>query len=460
MQAILLIDFGSTFTKVTAVDIEAGQLIDTASSYTTVETDVGEGLEFALAKLKKQTGLENFQKRLACSSAAGGLRMVASGLVPALTAEAAKVASLGAGAKVMKVYSYQLIDEDIEEIANIKPDIFLLTGGTDGGNQDCILHNAGMLVDCKADFPILLAGNRSCAAECEKILSKREVYRCENVLPQLEKLNIEPVQRHIRDLFLRQIINAKGLSREAELISGIMMPTPAAVLQAMELLAKGTDSRPGLGELFAVDLGGATTDVYSMASGAPTLENTVIKGLPEPWAKRTVEGDIGMRYSAAGISTAVGLERLSQLSGLKPQKIVEMIKHTEQNPDTMPNTPEQSALDFALAAAAVETASARHAGIIEETYTPLGQTWLQSGKDLTKVKTLIATGGALIHNRDVSKIVTHALYNESVPESLRPKSSRILIDRQYILSAMGLLSIEYPDVALSIMKKELEDVSI
>ena len=108
MKPVLLIDFGSTYTKVTAVDVESETLLGTASSYTTVQTDIGEGLQNALDILEQKTGKLNFAERYACSSAAGGLRMITSGLVPELTAEAAKQASLGAGAKVIRVYSYEL----------------------------------------------------------------------------------------------------------------------------------------------------------------------------------------------------------------------------------------------------------------------------------------------------------------------------------------------------------------
>ena len=128
MEAVLLIDFGSTYTKVTAVDQKEAQLLGTAASYTTVETDVGEGLSAALMELERQTGKIAYQKRLACSSAAGGLRMVAIGLVPELTAKAAKLASLGAGAKLIGNYAYQLTEDDVEEIDSQQPDIVLMTG--------------------------------------------------------------------------------------------------------------------------------------------------------------------------------------------------------------------------------------------------------------------------------------------------------------------------------------------
>ena len=175
MKPALLIDFGSTYTKVTAVDVESERLLGTADAYTTVQTDVGEGLANALSKLREKIGPVEFAARYACSSAAGGLRMVASGLVPELTAEAARQASLGAGAKVLKVYSFQLTEDDLDEILRLNPDIFLLVGGTDGGNSECILHNAHMLASGSFDFPVVIAGNRSAVRECERIVAGHEV---------------------------------------------------------------------------------------------------------------------------------------------------------------------------------------------------------------------------------------------------------------------------------------------
>ncbi len=457
MKNILLIDFGSTYTKVTAVDLEEERLLGTASSYTTVETDINEGLANALENLFAKTGPLDFDQRYACSSAAGGLKMVSCGLVPELTAEAARMASLGAGAKVMQVYSYQLTEEDGEEIEELKPDIFLLTGGTDGGNRDTIIENARVLAGVPSQFPIVIAGNRNAASACRRILEKagKQAVVCENVMPRFGVLNIEPAQNRIRDIFLERIIKAKGLSEASQLISGIMMPTPAAVLSAMELLAKGTETEKGLGDLVAVDVGGATTDVYSMSLGEPTGVNTVIKGLPEPYAKRTVEGDIGMRYSASGVVEAAGMQALCSLSGLSQEKAEELMALITSETDTLPKTPELAALDFALASLAVKIGMTRHAGRIEKVYTPVGETWLQEGKDLTAVEKAVLTGGSLIHAEGAEKIARSILYDLSEPSSLKPKQAEILLDKEYILSAMGLLAQHAPDTALKIMKKEL-----
>ena len=457
MKNVLLIDFGSTYTKLTAVDVAAEEILGTADAYTTVQTDINDGLAKGLELLEEKTGTLNYEACYACSSAAGGLRMITSGLVPELTGEAAKLASLGAGAKVVRVYAFELTEDDIEEIRVAKPDIFLLVGGTDGGNTACILHNATMLATLPPEFPIVIAGNRTAAKECAEILADHEVYVCPNVMPKFGVLQIEETQKQIREIFLNRIIQAKGLSRAAELLSDIMMPTPSAVLQAMELLANGYEDEPGIGELVAVDVGGATTDIYSIADGMPEHMNTVYKGLPEPYAKRTVEGDIGMRYSVQGIVDAAGIKRVCELSNLSEDRAIALIEELKKNTDKVPDgEKEWEDLDFALASCAIEEAVGRHAGTITETYTMMGQTFVQEGKNLTRVKQIVVTGGSLIHTKRTDEIARRALYSPEKPESLRPKDADVWVDRRYILAAMGLLSSYHPKAALRIMKKELE----
>ena len=391
MKPVLLIDFGSTYTKVTAVDVGQEVLLGTASSYTTVQTDIGEGLQKALNILEQKTGKLDFAERYACSSAAGGLRMITSGLVPELTAEAARQASLGAGAKVIRVYSYELTKKDIAEITASRPDMILLVGGTDGGNSKCILSNAKKLSQTEPFCPVVIAGNRNCADECEELLENWETHVCENVMPKFNELNIEPAQQEIRQIFLNRIIQA----------------------------------------------------------------NTIVKGLMEPYAKRTVEGDIGMRYSIWGIVEASGIERISRLSGIDARRAEEMIRFLSENTEQLPNDEEWERLDFALASLAVETAMTRHAGTLEPVYTPMGLAYSQAGKDLTEVRNVVVTGGAIIHTKRTGEIAAHSLQDPNYPGSLRPVRAEFLVDRNYILAAMGLLGEYYPDTALKIMKKEL-----
>ena len=239
-------------------------------------------------------------------------------------------------------------------------------------------------------------------------------------------------------------------------MSGPMMPTPAAVMQAMTLLAKGTDKTPGIGELIGVDVGGATTDVYSIAEGMPRQMNRVYKGLPEPYAKRTVEGDIGMRYSIEGVLAAAGAQRLAELSGLSPERVETLVQLLAHNTQTLPeHDTELERLDYAVASMAVQTAVTRHAGTLEETYTMLGQTFVQSGKNLCEVRKVVVTGGSLIHSQRARQIARFACYDPASPMSLRPKKADIILDKHYILAAMGLLSQREPEIALQIMKEEI-----
>ena len=202
MTPVLLIDFGSTYTKLTAVDVDEPKLLGTASAYTTIQTDINDGLQKGLTQLEAITGKIEYSAKYACSSAAGGLRMMACGLVPELTSEAARMASLGAGAKIIGLYSYQLTEDDLDEIRDAAPDIFLLVGGTDGGNTANILYNAKMLAELKPGFPIIIAGNRTAARGCARALEGYEVYICENVMPKFGVVNIEPTQKKIREIFL------------------------------------------------------------------------------------------------------------------------------------------------------------------------------------------------------------------------------------------------------------------
>ena len=456
MKIILLIDFGSTYTKITAVDLEKEVIVGTASSFTTINTDINEGLHRAIETLEKQTGKLKYDEYLACSSAAGGLKMIASGLVPGVTTTAAKEACLGAGAKVIKVYSFEMTEEDIEEIEKIKPEIFLLAGGTNGGDKKCILHNAKMLSTCKVEFPIIIGGNNEVSNKCKKILKDKETYIVENVMPTFGELNIEPAQNKIRKVFLQRIIYAKGITKTSELISEIIMPTPSALMNAIKLLADGYENENGIGELMAIDLGGATTDVYSVGEGTPKEPNVIYKGIEEPYIKRTVEGDIGMRYSIGGIIDEVGVDNIASVANLTMERANEIIEYLQINPDILPNEKDIEKLDFALSAKAVEIATIRHCGTKEKIYTSNGIAYLQKGKDLTHVKKIILTGGLLINLPCINNILEYSCFNEKRQESMRPKNAEILVDKKYILQAMGLLSKSYPKIAIRIMKKELK----
>ncbi|MDD2427798.1 MAG: methylaspartate mutase accessory protein GlmL [Eubacteriales bacterium] len=458
MGAVLLIDFGSTWTKLTAVSLASETLLGSATAFTTAEEDINIGLKDALQHLEDKIGPQVFDGVWACSSAAGGLRIHVSGLVPELTAEAARMAALGAGAKIEHIFSYELTKKDLALIEMNKPDIFLLVGGTDGGNKDCIVANAKKLAGLTVRFPIIYAGNRSALDECEEILSDFPLTVCPNVMPRFGELQTEDVQKEIRNLFLTQIIEAKGLTKTRSILSGILMPTPSAMLSAMKLLAEGTETERGIGPLMGIDVGGATTDVYSIADGAPRDVQVMLKGLPEPYVKRTVEGDIGMRHCIDGIVMEVGLEDLSSRCDLPERRVEELLELFNRRKDTIPSGREEEAIDLALASAAVDVATQRHSGKLQEVYTTSGLAYVQTGKDLRSLEQIVISGGALIHAKDPLKIAKAALYNSAMPASLRPLRAQVWRDSKYLLSAMGVLAEKEADIALRIMKRELENI--
>ncbi len=461
----LAIDFGSTYTKLTAIDIENEIIVATAKSVTTVENDIMIGFnkayEILNEKISKTMNLNeiNYIKKTACSSAAGGLKMVAIGLVPELTAEAAKKAALGAGARVIKTYAYELNNQELLEIKNSELDIILLAGGTDGGNKECIIHNARMIAEHKIEVPVIVAGNKTAMDEIKSIFDGFNIYykTTENVMPILNKLNVEPAREAIRQVFMNKIVEAKGMKKAEEFTTGILMPTPAAVLKAAEILSKGTDEEDGIGDIIIVDIGGATTDIHSIAKGDPTKHSVMLKGLEEPFSKRTVEGDLGMRYSAIALLEASSTKKIKHYldEKYKDINVKEHCKKRYNNIKMVPLSKEEIDFDEAMAKVATEISMERHCGKIECIYTPMGTMLQQIGKDLLETPYVIGTGGVIIHSENPSDILKAGNFNEDNPVSLKPISPKFLIDKTYILSSMGLLAQDYPNVALRIMKKYL-----
>ena len=458
MSAALLIDFGSTWTKLRALDLESGTLLATTQGPSTVATDVNVGLDVALARLADALGgLPSFTYRLASSSAAGGLRMVTIGLVRELTAEAARQAALGAGAKLCGSFAYRLTAADLREVEALAPDIVLLCGGTDGGNREVILHNAHALAKSALACPVVVAGNRETTDEIVALLGNGErlVIAAANVLPTIDKLDIEPARSAIRDVFMRRIVSAKGIDRASSRIDHVLMPTPAAVLEGARLLADGVAGREGLGPLVVVDPGGATTDVHSIGAGEPSEPGVIRYGLPDPYAKRTVEGDLGMRHNAAAIVAAVGLEVIATRAGIAPDDATIVLSRLESNVEMLPVTAAEMQLDDALVRAAVDIAMARHAGTVETVYTAQGPVQLQRGKDLSGFGWLIGTGGAIVHARDPASILSVACADARYPGSLRPRAPRLAVDADYLLYAAGLLAQVDPAAAFDCARNHL-----
>ena len=456
----LTIDFGSTYTKLTAIDLDKEKIVATSRAMTTVKTDVLVGFNEAFEELKKDLDkkLKNYKivKKVACSSAAGGLKIIAIGLVPELTTEAAKKAALSSGARVIRTYAFNLTDKDIKEISNLPYDMLLLTGGTNGGNREYILNNAKILAKNNIEKPIVIAGNEEVSEQIIEIFKNNniECYKSENVMPVVNKINVLPVKEVIREVFMRNIVKAKGMENVQKIVGDIIMPTPPAVMKAAEIFSKDNNNT------IVIDIGGATTDVHSIGKGLPKTNDIQLKGMEEPYSKRTVEGDLGMRYSALALYEAASLNKIREYLGSKDSKINirENFKFRQENPDFVAETEDDIVFDEMMAMLCAEIAMNRHVGTLESIFSPMGTLFVQNGKDLTDVKYVIGTGGIINNSKNPRKILDLTLFNEENPLLLKPKYPKFLVDKTYIMSAMGLLANDYPDIAYQIMEKHLIEI--
>ncbi|MDR1194331.1 MAG: glutamate mutase L [Peptococcaceae bacterium] len=466
---LLVYDVGSTYTKATAFRLEeSGSLLFLArgQSPTTLE-DVLLGAENARQSIAGQgVGLGADLRRYATCSAAGGLRMVALGYMPRVTAKAAKEVAMTAGARVMEVISY---DEPLayreEALREIRPDIILLAGGTDGGDRESVLENAEIIIRIKSKAMVVVACNKDAQARVAARFDAAGIpyVRVPNIMPTIHELNIKPAREAIHTQFIKQITKAKGLDRlQAMLADKTVMPTPGAVLLASELLAKGTYEQEGIGGLILADIGGATTDIHS---ALPELENLkpeergLVINNEKQFSYRTVEGNLGLRVSATGIPEAVGPLSIIRDMGLReppatPEEVVDYTRRMEKEPSSIPANQREWAMDKALALSAVAVALRRHAGHFAKEADPvLGlAAGTPVGRDLRSVKHVLAVGGIFYHTKTAEKqeIMTRALADPGI--SLLPVNPRFHFDDHYLLYALGVLSRHFPDSALSFLK--------
>lgn len=440
MKLLLLADVGSTWTKLTAVD-DAGSIVARASAPTTAGTDIMLGFDSALAEIKAETGNTDFES-YACSSAAGGLAMIACGLVPELTGQAARLAALGAGAKVLRVFGYSLNKDDLDMIQAIRPDMLLLAGGTDGGNRQILLDNARALAEHVHPLPVVLAGNRNAAHEAKEVMVAAG-YPAEitgNVMPELGKLDIDPARASIRNLFLYNIVKAKGMESLSRQLAGPLIPTPAAVMAGGKLLSREID------QLLMVDIGGATTDVYSYGA-EDTPAGMTRRGLEPPRDMRTVEADIGMRLSLSSLVEQAGLDTILAETMNQEEWRAELARIMAV-PGRLVN-PGLEGLETALARSAVRISVARHAGSVERIYSPAGFVDVLKGKDLRRIKAVVGIGGALVNSPAPADILAIG------SEGLLPENPVLMLDNNYIMAAAGLLADTRPDLAARLLADSL-----
>ena len=447
---ILVAEIGSTTTLVNAFSgVKSGtpRFIGQGQAPTSVlEGDVRIGLNGAVADLQKNLGVDSidYGEMFATSSAAGGLRMTVHGLVYDMTVKAAQAAALGAGAIIKHATAGKLGEFDIDDIKAIDPNLILLAGGTDYGERETAVFNAKQIAASGLKTPVIYAGNIQNRRIIEQIFSQAGIpfYITENVYPKLDLLNIEPARRIIHSVFEEHIVKASGMEHIRDMVNGKIIPTPGAVMEAAQLL------QAELGDLAVIDIGGATTDVHSVTAGSE--EVAVLLTTPEPFAKRTVEGDLGLFVNAKNLIDMIGKDKLADELQLDMDAVMANYK-------PIPDTPEQFKLTQRLCLEAGLVAVERHAGAFRYIYTPRGRQTIAEGKDLSILKYIVGTGGALTRLPDHEQIMRKIADCNSNGMLLYPKPGRLklLFDNDYIMASLGVLSKTYPEAALDLMKQSL-----
>jgi len=330
---LLVAEIGSTTTVINAFDNiqTAPVFIGQGQAPTSViEGDVNIGLKGAITNFKESLGIVDleYNELIATSSAAGGLKMTVHGLVYDMTVRAAKEAALGAGANIKFITSGRLRKLDLKKIEEIKPNIILIAGGVDYGERETALYNSQLIANLNLDIPVIYAGNIENHDEIKEIFkdTKTELYIVENVYPEIDQLNVEPTRKIIQQVFEKHIIHAPGMTKIREMVTGNIVPTPGAVMKASELLYDN------IGDLVTIDVGGATTDVHSVTEGSEEINRMLIS--PEPKAKRTVEGDLGVYVNAKNIIEGMGEDDLIRKLGVSKEKLDNLISGIKPIPES------------------------------------------------------------------------------------------------------------------------------
>ena len=449
---VVCVDTGSTFTKAAAVVVEGrevGRLLSSSEVPTTVGPglDVLTGLDDAVARVTVEAGGKPADVRV-CSSAGGGLRLAVVGYERVVTAEAGARVGLSAGAKVVHVSSGPLDRHKLAALAATRPDVVLVVGGTDGGDAEVLRHNASRLAVAGPRLPYVVAGNVDVRDEVidEFRRRRRTVVGTANVLPRIGVLDPHPARAAIRDVFVHHVIGGKGLTKGPRFERLVHGATPDLVLAGVELFA---DS--GVGDVLLVDVGGATTDVYSALTPdaeEASLHREVVEVM---WRGRTVEGDLGMRWGATGVADAALVERL--LADDEHDEVDATARGRHDDPSWLPVTDADRAMDARIARLALTVALRRHARPAE---TVDGRS---PGRDLSHVAVVVASGGVFRHAtpaavRDMLEPVT----TDHAGGWRLPRSPRLTVDQRYVMAAAGLLADDHPDAASGLLARALVDV--
>src|SRR5437773_6210199 len=465
LRVIIATDCGSTTTKAILIEKLGNEYRQTfrGEAPTTVEApfeDVTRGVLNSLAELEELSGRKILDGEriitpnraaqgdpkvgvdiyISTSSAGGGLQMMVAGVVQSMTAESAQRCALGAGAIVMDVLASndgRLPHEKIERIRSLRPDMILLSGGTDGGTVTHVVEMAEYIsaaeprprLGISYQLPLIYAGNKDARDRITEILGgKTSLVITDNIRPVLERENLGPARTKIHDLFLEHVMaQAPGYKKLLEWTGAPIMPTPAAVGLIMETIAKKENLN-----LIGVDIGGATTDVFSVFGGV---------------FNRTVSANLGLSYSVSNVLAEAGLASILRWVPftIEEQTLRNRIKNKMIRPTTIPQTLDELQIEQAIAREALRLALAHHASLAtglkgvqpERTISDLCEqkTSGESLIDMLQLDLIVGSGGILSH---APRRVQAMLMMVDAYEPLGV--TRLSVDSIFMMPHLGVLS--------------------
>ncbi|MBW3623327.1 MAG: glutamate mutase L [Armatimonadetes bacterium] len=475
MRSILATDCGSTTTKAILIEWTGDEyrLTHRGEAPTTVEApfdDVTVGVRNAVReveelsgrKLLKEDGLivpatgdkEGVDLYLSTSSAGGGLQMMVAGVVKAMSAESAERAALGAGAIVIDTVA---VDDGrkeyqkVERIRQVRPDMLLMSGGTDGGTITHLVELAEMVVSADPkprlgvglNIPIIYAGNKDAAGAVEKVLENRvDLHVVDNLRPTMEKENLLPAREAIHDLFLDHVMQqAPGYGKLLAWASRGIMATPNAVGEIIRTIAKQRNI-----DVLAVDIGGATTDVFSVFGEV---------------YNRTVSANLGMSYSICNVMTEAGIPNILRWIpfDLAEEELRNRLRNKMIRPTTVPQTLDDLYVEQAVAREALRLAFEHHKSLAR------GLKGMQTNRTIGEALTQTATGQTLVNLLDLEMIVgsggvlSHApLRAQSammMMDAYQPEGiTTLAVDSIFMMPQLGVLSTVLPEAATQVFERD------
>lgn len=475
INVILATDCGSTTTKAILIQKINGEYRQThrGEAPTTVEapfedvtmgvlnsvTEVGELAGRRLIDengkiIRPATATEGCDIYISTSSAGGGLQMMVAGVVRKMTAESAERAALGAGSIVMDVIcanDNRLPHEQIERIRQLRPDMILLSGGIDGGTKSHVVELAQVIAAANprprlgSDYklPIIYAGNKDAREHIEEELAqKTELFVVDNLRPVLERENLGPAREKIHDLFMEHVMaQAPGYSKLMAMTDAPIMPTPAAVGDILQEIAR----QQGINAV-AVDIGGATTDVFSVFDGE---------------FNRTVSANLGMSYSISNVFAEAGLDNVMRWVPFDMDEVElrNSVKNKMIRPTTIPQDMESLIFEQAIAKEALRLAFIQHKAFatrlkgVQQQRT-IGDTFDQSSSgetlvNMLRLDLLVASGGVLSHAPRMSQTAL-MLIDAFAPEGF----TRLAKDSIFMMPHLGVTAQVHPKAATEVFEKD------